>query len=76
MKKRVHYAELEDMQKYIENFNPNDYESCCEETDPSVIEYAKNYYDKHLPVDVNAWIRVNEPDKNLIYVKGLTAIAI
>ena len=42
MKKRVHYAELEDMQKYIENFNPNDYESCCEETDPSVIEYAKN----------------------------------
>lgn len=72
MKKRVHYAELEDMQKYIEDFNPNDYESCCEETDPSVIEYAKNYYDKHLPVDVNAWIRVNEPDKNLIYAKGLS----
>ena len=72
MKKRVNYAELEDMQKYIEDFNPNDYESCCEETDPSVIEYAKNYYDKHLPVDVNAWIRVNEPDKNLIYAKGLS----
>ena len=71
MKKRVHYAELEDMQKYIEGFNPDDYESCGEHTDPSVIAYARDYYDKHLPVDVTAWIRVNEPDKNLIYAKGL-----
>lgn len=71
MKKRVHYAELEDMQKYIEGFNPDDYESCCERTDPSVIAYARDYYDKHLPVDVTAWIRVNEPDENLIYAKGL-----
>ena len=71
MKKRVHYAELEDMQKYIEGFNPDDYESCGELTDPSVIAYARDYYDKHLPVDVTAWIRVNEPDENLIYAKGL-----
>ncbi len=71
MKKRVHYAELEDMQKYIEGFNPDDYESCGEHTDPSVIAYARDYYDKHLPVDVTAWIRVNEPDENLIYAKGL-----
>lgn len=71
MKKRVHYAELEDMQKYIEGFNPDDYESCDEHTDPSVIAYARDYYDKHLPVDVTAWIRVNEPDENLIYAKGL-----
>ena len=71
MKKRVHYAELEDMQKYIEGFNPDDYESCGERTDPSVIAYARDYYDKHLPVDVTAWIRVNEPDENLIYAKGL-----
>lgn len=70
MKKRVHYAELEDMQKYIEGFNPDDYESCCEHTDPSVIAYARDYYDKHLPVDVTAWMRVNEPDENLIYTKG------
>ena len=71
MEKRVHYAELEDMQKYIEGFNPDDYESCGEHTDPSVSAYARDYYDKHLPVDVTAWIRVNEPDKNLIYAKGL-----
>ena len=71
MKKRVHYAELEDMQKYIEGFNPDDYESCGERTDPSVIAYARDYYDKHLPVDVTAWIQVNEPDENLIYAKGL-----
>ena len=71
MKKRVNYADLEDMQKYIEGINPDDYESCCENTDPSVIEFARDYYDKHLPVDVTAWIRVNEPDKDLIYAKGL-----
>ena len=71
MKKRVHYAELEDMQKYINGFNPDDYESCCESTDPSVVMFARDYYDKHLPVDVNAWMRVNEPDEKLIYAKGL-----
>ena len=71
MKKRVHYAELEDMQKYIEGFNPDDYEICYENTDPFVVEFARNYYDKHLPVDVTAWMRVNEPDKNLIYAKAL-----
>lgn len=70
MKKRVHYAELEDMEKYIKDFNPDDYESCCDQTDPDVIKFAREYYDKHLPVDVTAWIRVNEPDKNLIYRKG------
>ena len=71
MKKRVHYADLKDMKKYIEGFNPDDYESCCESTDPSVVEAVRDYYDKHLPVDVTAWFRVNEPDKNLIYAKGL-----
>ena len=44
MKKQVHYADLEDMQKYIEGFNPNDYESCGGHTDPSVTEYVRNYY--------------------------------
>lgn len=71
MKKQVHYADLEDMQKYIEGFNPDDYESCGGHTDPSVTEYVRNYYDEHLPVDVTAWLRVNEPNKNLIYAKSL-----
>ena len=71
MKKRVHYAVLKDMQKYIEGINPDDYESCSESTDPSVVEFVRDYYDKHLPVDVTAWIRVNKPDENLFYAKGL-----
>jgi len=71
MKKRVHYEDLKDMQKYIKDFNPNDYEECSDYTDPSVIAYARDYYDEHLPVDVTAWIRVNEPDERLIYAKGL-----
>ncbi len=71
MKKRVHYADMKDMERYMEGFNPDDYEICCGETDPSIIAYARTYYDKHLPVDVTAWIRVNQPDERLIYAKGL-----
>lgn len=71
MKKLVHYAILEDMQKYIPGLNPNVYDKSWSETDPSIIEYVRNYYAKHLPVDVTAWIRVNEPDKNLIYKEEL-----
>jgi len=33
MKKQVHYTILEDMQKYIPNFNPNDYEDYPDKTD-------------------------------------------
>ena len=71
MKKKVRYAELEDMQRYIEGFNPDDYEKTWDYTDPSVIEYAREYYDNHLPVNVTAWMRVNEPASNLIYADGL-----
>ena len=71
MKKRVNYAELEDMQKYIVGFNPDDYERCLDFTDPSVTAFVREYYDKHLPVDVTAWIRVNNPDEKLSYAKGL-----
>ena len=71
VKKKVHYSELEDMQKYIEGFNPDDYAICGEESDPSVVAFAREYYDDHLPVDVTAWVRVNKPDENLIYGSGL-----
>lgn len=60
MKKQVHYAILEDMERYIHNFNPNDYEQ-SDHTDPSVIRHLREYYNTHLPVDITAWIRVNEP---------------
>lgn len=71
MKQQVHYAILEDMQKYIPNFNSNKYQMDYVQTDPSVIEDVRNFYDTHLPVDVTAWTRVNSPDSNLIFGNGL-----
>ena len=71
MKKQVHYAILEDMQKYIKGLNLDEYEKHSDYTDPSVIEEVRNYYNSHLPVDVTAWVRVNEPKSSLIYAKGL-----
>jgi len=64
MKPKVQRELLEDMQKYIKCLNPDDYESCSSEseTDPVVIEFMRNYYDKHLPVDAEAWLRVNKID--------------
>jgi hypothetical protein len=72
MKKLVHYAILDDMKKYIKDFDPNDYDlSYTGDTDPSVLKYARDYYASHLPVDVTAWVRVNKPNDNLIYKDGL-----
>ena len=71
MKKQVHCAVLKDMQKYVDWFNPGDYKSCCEGTNPTVIKSVREYYDNHLPVDVTAWLRVNVPDEDLIYAEGL-----
>jgi hypothetical protein len=68
MKKQVHFSILKDMQKYIPDVNPEEYETCFScATDESIINEVREYYDKHLPVDLTAWIRVNEPDKNLIF---------
>jgi len=69
MKKLVYYALLEDMRKYIKGINMKDFEPCDnpELTSPSVIDYVRLYYDYNLPVDVTAWMRVNEPKKDLIY---------
>ncbi len=76
MKRRVHAEILRDMQRYIPDFDENpyykeNYEVTYGETDPNVITSLRDFYDSHLPVDVTAWVRVNEPDKNLIYGKGL-----
>ena len=70
MKKQVHYYILEDMEKYIKELNPNDYE-ISNHTEPSVIEFVRKYYDEHLPVDVTAWMRVNKPNPALIYANFL-----
>ena len=72
MKKRVHYAILEDMQKYVKGFNLDDYiiTNVWEENDSRLIEYLKEYYDQYLPVDLTAWVRVNIPNKDLIYCEA------
>ena len=75
MKIRVHQEILRDMQKYIPDFEKTehfkDYEPTYGETSPLVIASLRAFYDLHYPVDINAWIRVNEPDENLIYRNGL-----
>lgn len=70
MKRKVHYSILKDMKKYVKDFNPDDYEEDPGYTDPAVLSYLQDYYDKNLPVDVTAWIRVNEPRETLIYRKA------
>lgn len=75
MKKQVHNYILRDMKKYVKGLNPKEYEVCWEETDPNVIKFLRAYYDEHLPVDVNAWTRVNAPDEFLIYPSALGELA-
>ena len=67
MKRKVHYAILEDMEKYLADFNPKDYESTTNETDDYVIEMMKKYYDTHLPVDLTAWKRVHDVPETRIW---------
>ncbi len=71
-KMKVNYAILEDMEKYVVGFNKKDYIETSDETDERVISFLRSYYNKNLPVDVTAWIRVNQPEKNLIYGKDLS----
>jgi len=67
--KKVHYAILDDMKKYLKDFNPEEYERTWNTTDQSVLEYLRDYYAKHLPVDVTAWIRANTPDEKFLYAQ-------
>lgn len=68
MKQKVHYAILEDMKKYTKKVvNFNAFEETSGETDISIIDFLRDYYAKHLPVDVTAWVRVNSPDKKMIF---------
>ena len=61
------YYLLDDMEKYQEGFNRKAYEHLSiKETLP----IFKDFYDKHLPVDVTTWIRVNTPDDKLICKDG------
>ena len=67
MKFRVTRDILEDMKKYVKTFNPNDYYVCLGGTDLDVLTFLRDYYSKNLPVDVTAWIKVNEGDDKVFY---------
>ncbi len=67
MKKQVHYALLNDMRNFMPNFNADDYVSYVGDTDRTVVEEVREYYDKNLPIPLLPWLRVNIPDKNLTY---------
>lgn len=60
--KKVHYALLEDIKKYLPDFDSSKYESTTAVTDPEVISEVREFYSKNLPVDLYAWARVNKPD--------------
>jgi hypothetical protein len=62
------YYLLDDMERYDKTFNRKAYEHLSEE---DLIPIFKDYYDKHMPVDVTTWIRTHRPDENLIYKEGL-----
>jgi len=60
--KKVNYELWEDMKKYIPELDENDYFiTTTAKTQISVIKKVREYYNTHLPVDVLAWKRVNEP---------------
>ena len=60
MKKRVRYDLFASMKKYIKDLNEDDYEICYTgHSDPDVVEYVKNYYNNHLPIDVITWEKIN-----------------
>lgn len=68
MKKSVSVYIFEDMKRNVEGFNPDEYEkNDFQITDPSVISFLRDYYDKHLPVDAKAWVRVNDDKDKLSY---------
>lgn len=61
--KKVNFKILEDMKKYIPDLNERDYfPTTSHTTAVSVIKQVRKYYNDHLPVDVIAWGRVNQPN--------------
>ena len=65
---RVHYALYEDMKKYVSYIPPN-FVRDNHHTDKIALDFLRAYYNRHLPVDVTAWMRVNIPDENSLYAK-------
>lgn len=62
----IDYCIYDDLEKYCPEFEKDKFKKMPDE---EVIEFARNYYKNHLPVNITAWLRVNEPDERLIYKK-------
>lgn len=62
------YYLLDDMEKYHKEFDRKLYEHLSAK---ELVSIFRVYYEKHLPVDVTTWIRVNSPDERLLYKDGL-----
>ena len=68
MKKTVNKFVFEDMKRNVEGFNPDDYDvTDYQINDPEVIDFLREYYDSHLPVDADAWVRINDDKEKLSY---------
>lgn len=63
-----YYYILDDMEKYFPNFNRDEYE---DKTYEELCDICRPHY-KTIPVDVMAWIRVNNPDEKLLYKGSLS----
>lgn len=65
--KKIHYSELDDMERYNKDFVRTDFEN-MEENDAR--RKFRTWYAKHLPIDLLTWCRVNEPSDDMIYKQG------
>ena len=64
---KIHYSELDDMEKYNKEFVKSDYENMNQD---EARRKFKTWYSKNLPIDLLTWCRVNEPSDDMIYKKG------
>lgn len=60
-------ANFKDMKKYNPGFSEKQVEG---KTDEEIREMFKDYYAKHLPVDLLTWMRVYEPSNTMLFNQG------
>ena len=61
------YTNYEDMKKYNPNFSE---EQIKGKSDGEIRRMFKDYYAKHLPVDLLTWMRVYEPTNDMYFKQG------
>jgi hypothetical protein len=63
----VSKTEFKYMKKYNKEFNEKDYE---DKSDEYIRLEFKEWYSKHLPVDLLTWMRIYEPEDEMCYKQG------